>query len=77
MEGSLSRHGNSGGCLSMEARAEFYSCKFETQCKRDRQFNAKNYSCRHGGGVSCRTWRNRTNQEISERMTEMLNRRGF
>lgn len=33
---------------------EQYSCKFAGEC---RDFSVKNYCCLHGGGVSCKAWR--------------------
>jgi hypothetical protein len=46
---------------------ETYPCKFDYQCKLEGKFKKDNYSCTHGGGISCRTWRRKTNLEIGSR----------
>lgn len=40
---------------------ETYPCKFENHCSK---FNVKVYTCKHGGGCGCASWRRLTDELI-------------
>ena len=50
------------------AAQDEYPCKFDNAkhnlCS---NYDPRNYSCTHGGGTGCRTWKNKTNLEIGSR----------
>jgi len=54
-------------------KAETYPCKFESRCKSTGMFHRSNYPCLHGGGVSCKTWCQLTDESICH--NETLRRR--
>ena len=41
-----------------------YPCKYDWLCKKRGEYNPNRYTCTHGGGVTCHTWRKRTDIEI-------------